>query len=164
VVAIGDKLKAQILEIDGTKVFLSLKRLIADPWASVASTYRVGQVISGAVSKINPFGAFVDIGNGLQGLAHISELADHKVDDPHKIVKVGEDREFRIIELAPEDHRIGLSIKALGEWSDPKKEEQKEESQKEEGVPVESPVVPSEYVPDAQSGDITTSVAPPLSE
>lgn len=164
VVSLGDKLKAQILEIDGTKVFLSLKRLSADPWASVASTYRVGQVITGTVSKINPFGAFIDIGNGLQGLAHISELADHKVEDPHKIVKVGEDREFRIIELAPEDHRIGLSIKALGEWSEQKKEEQKEESVKEDVAPVEAPRVPSEDVPVVQSLDSATLDSPPLSE
>jgi len=146
VAVIGDKFKAQILEIDGTKVFLSLKRLSADPWASVANTYHVGQVISGTVGKINPFGAFIDIGNGLQGLAHISELAGHKVEDPHKILKVGEDREFRIIELAPEEHRIGLSIKALGAWSAPQQEEQKEDTAKEkEGVSVEAGEAPIKH-------------------
>ena len=116
-VSIGDKVKAQILEITGTKVFLSIKRLTDDPWRKAAENYQVGQVIKGTVAKINNFGAFVDLEDGLQGLAHISEFADHRVTDPHRILKIGEDREFRIIDLNPNERRIGLSIKALKNWN-----------------------------------------------
>jgi ribosomal protein S1 len=112
---VGAKVKAEIIGIEGSKIFLSMKKLIQDPWKAVASKYKVGQKITGKVLKINPFGFFVELDPDIHGLAHISELASKPVTDPGEIAKVGEEKEFMIVSIEPEQHRLGLSLKALTE-------------------------------------------------
>ncbi|MBI2984040.1 MAG: S1 RNA-binding domain-containing protein [Candidatus Kerfeldbacteria bacterium] len=111
----GDRLKAMIIGIEGTKISLSLKRLKEDPWKKAVEKYQVGQVVTGKVLKLNPFGAFVELDAEIHGLAHISELSKKTVHSPAEVLKAGDSREFKIISIEPEAHRLGLSIKALEE-------------------------------------------------
>jgi len=119
VVKTGQSVKAQIIKIDGSKIFLSMKRLIDDPWTKVRDMWSVGQKVTGKVLKVNPFGLFVELSPDIHGLAHVSELSMKPVTDPHEIAKVGDVMDFQIVSIEPEEHRLGLSIKAL---SQPKKE------------------------------------------
>ena len=112
-VSVGQAVKAEIINIEGSKIFLSIKKLLDDPWKHVNERYTLGQVVKGKVLKINPFGLFVELDPDIHGLAHISELDDKPVTDPNKIAKEGDVVEFKILSIEPEKHRLGLSIKAL---------------------------------------------------
>jgi len=113
IIAVGDRVQAKIIGIDGSKISLSLKALINDPWKEAVKRYSIGQLVTGKVLKINPFGLFVELDQDIHGLAHISELSESHIHSPSEIAKVGESREFKIISIEPEHHRLGLSIKAL---------------------------------------------------
>jgi len=115
IVKVGDKIQAVIIGIDGTKISLSIKRLKDDPWKTAVERYTVGQIVKGKVLKINPFGAFVELDEEIHGLAHISELSTKQIHSANEIVKEGDTREFKIISIEPESHRLGLSVKALTE-------------------------------------------------
>lgn len=112
-VKVGDPIKATIIGIDGTKISLSLKRLSEDPWQKAVERYSVGQVVSGKVLKLNPFGAFVELDNEIHGLAHISELSSKSIRSAAEVLKEGDTRQFKIISIDPNQHRLGLSIKQL---------------------------------------------------
>ena len=114
IIKVGDQIKAKIISIDGTKVSLSTKQLQNDPWKEVVNKYRVGQVTGGKVLKINPFGAFVELDQAIHGLVHISELSEKKIAHPSEIIKEGEKYSFKILSIEPENHRLGLSLKAAG--------------------------------------------------
>ena len=128
----GDKVKAEIIDIDGSKVFLSMKKLVEDPWKRAGQKYKVGQVVVGKILKANPFGFFVELDPEIHGLAHISELSKKPVKDLTEIAKVGEEREFMIVSVEPEQHRLGLSIKAMTEPKSEKKDEEEEAEEKTE--------------------------------
>ncbi len=113
VVKVGNPVKAKIINIDGSKISLSFRRLLEDPWKNVAEKYKVGDIVEGKVIKVNPFGVFVELDAEIHALCHISELSDEPVQDANEIVKIGEMRKFRIISMEPREHRLGLSIKAL---------------------------------------------------
>lgn len=113
ILKVGDMTQAMIIGIDGTKISLSLKRLTDDPWKKAVERYSVGQVVQGKVLKLNPFGAFVELDTDIHGLAHISELSKKAVHSPAEVLKEGETRTFKIISIEPDNHRLGLSIKAL---------------------------------------------------
>lgn len=132
ILKVGDKVKAEIIGIEGSKIFLSMKKLVDDPWKKVGDKYQVGQKVQGKVIKINPFGFFVELDPEIHGLAHISELASKPVSNPSEVAKVGETREFMIVSIEPEQHRLGLSLKALEE-KPKKKTEDKAEDKAEEG-------------------------------
>lgn len=117
-VKLGDHVNAKIIQIDGTKISLSIKRLLDDPWKHAVERYRVGQAVKGKVLKINPFGAFVELDPEIHGLAHISELADKMVRDPNDVVSVGKTYTFKILTIDPEHHRLGLSLKAMKAGAD----------------------------------------------
>jgi len=129
-IKVGDKVKAQIIGVDGSKISLSIKKLQQDPWKEAAKRYRVGDIVKGKVLKINPFGLFVELVDEIHGLAHVSELSETPIEDANQVAKPGDEMEFRIISLEPEQHRLGLSIKALKEM--PKKAEEKTEEPKAE--------------------------------
>lgn len=135
VVKMGQQVEAEIINVDGTKIFLSMKKLKDDPWTNVEQKYKVGDTVKGKVLKVNPFGLFVELDPEIHGLAHISELAEKQVTNPEEIAKAGETREFKIISIEPKNHRLGLSIKAL--TAKPKKEKSEEvkseKAEKEEG-------------------------------
>lgn len=118
-VKVGDDISAAIIGIDGTKISLSLKRLKDDPWKTAVEKYSVGQVVKGKVLKLNPFGAFVELDTEIHGLAHISELSRKTIRNASEVLKEGETRDFKIISIEPNSHRLGLSIKAFEEDSAP---------------------------------------------
>lgn len=128
IVKVGDKVKAQIIGIDKSKISLSIRRLHNDPWKEAISRYNVGQVVQGKVLKLNPFGGFIELDTDIHGLAHISELSWKKISAPSEVLKVGETYDFKILSIEPDDHRLGLSLKATQE---PPKGEKKDEGEKE---------------------------------
>lgn len=105
---VGDKLKAEIIALEDSKIFLSAKKLKKNPWEGVDKKYHVGQVVEGEVLKVNPFGLFVKLSEDIHGLAHVSQLGlqrGGKIDDKFK---VNETYNFEITSLVPEEHRLGL--------------------------------------------------------
>ncbi|MEA3226511.1 MAG: S1 RNA-binding domain-containing protein, partial [Planctomycetota bacterium] len=122
ILKVDETVKAEIIGIEGSKIFLSMKKLIDDPWQSVGERYRVGQKVIGTVLKVNPFGFFVELDPEIHGLAHISELSHKPVDDPHELAKAGDEVEFMIVSIEPEQHRLGLSLKALEDKPEPEEE------------------------------------------
>ena len=108
---VGDEVKAEIIGIEGSKIFLSMKKLTEDPWVNVTKRYKVGDWVEGKVVKINPFGFFIELDQDIQGLAHISELSDKPIEDPSKIAKIGDTLKFRVVSIEPAEHRLGLSLK-----------------------------------------------------
>lgn len=110
---VGDKIKVQVIGIDGDKISLSMKRLVKDPWLDLIKTYEIGQEVTGEVTQIMPFGVFVRVDGKIDGLVHISELSFDHVNDPGDIVKVGDKLKLKIIDIGPESHRFGLSLKAM---------------------------------------------------
>jgi len=121
VIQVGDKVKVKIISIDGSKVSLSIKVMKEDPWKKAVQKYKIGQQVKGKVLKINPFGVFVELDKDIHGLAHISELSEGRISDPSEIVKIGDTLKFKILSVEPENHRLGLSIRALKEKEQEKK-------------------------------------------
>ena len=102
---------------DKQRIALGLKQLREDPWArAVPENYIPGQIVEGTVTKITNFGVFVELEPELEGLLHVSELADHKVEDPHSEVKIGDKLQVKILRVDPGERKIGLS-KKRAEWS-----------------------------------------------
>lgn len=115
VLKVGDRVRAEIINIEGSKIFLSMKKLVDDPWLRVGEKYKVGQWVKGRVLKINPFGLFVELDPDIHGLAHISELSDKPVKDVNEVARTGDEFEFRIVSIDPINHRLGLSLKKAKE-------------------------------------------------
>ena len=112
----AQKLTCKVLSVnkERRRIALGLKQLTEDPWATeIPERFEAGQLITGNITKITNFGVFVSLGEGLEGLLHISELADHKVDKPEEIVKVGEEIEVKILRVDPDERKIGLSRKRV---------------------------------------------------
>lgn len=112
---VGQTVQAEIIGIEGSKIFLSMKKLIEDPWKDVEKKYKVGEVVEGKILKVNPFGFFVELDPDIHGLAHISEISANPAEDLSKFGKANETRKFKIVSIEPNEHRLGLSIKALEE-------------------------------------------------
>ncbi|HUP69729.1 MAG TPA: 30S ribosomal protein S1 [Acidimicrobiales bacterium] len=117
VVAVGDEILVQVLDVDLDKerISLSLKATQQDPWQEFANAHRVGELVYGRVTKLVPFGAFVQVGEGIEGLVHISEMAAHHVDLPEQVVTPGEELWVKIIDIDLQRRRISLSIKQAAE-------------------------------------------------
>ncbi len=117
VVAIGDTVRIKVLDIDRDRqrISLGLKQTQEDPWQRVISAHRPGDVLEGAVTKVVAFGAFVEILPGVEGLVHISELADHHVESPSEVVEPGTTLNVKILEIDEERRRLSLSIKQVAE-------------------------------------------------
>jgi small subunit ribosomal protein S1 len=110
----GEEVETVVLEIDSAsqRISLGLKQAQNDPWAGIVDRYPVGQKVSGIVTKISSFGAFVEIEEGIDGLVHISQISDEHVENIKDVLKVGDEIEARVVKVDPVEHRIGLSIKA----------------------------------------------------
>lgn len=116
----GQQVQCKVLSVDQDRrrIALGLKQLEDDPWAKdIPSKYQPGQIVKGKVTKITNFGVFVGLEDGLEGLLHISELADHKVENPEEVVKAGEEIEVKILRVDTEERKIGLSRKRV-EWGE----------------------------------------------
>lgn len=103
---VGDKVKAQIIEIDGDRVSLSTRALKENPWTKVEDKYRADQIVKGTVTKFNPFGAFVKLDKNIQGLAHISEFGTEK--KMEETLEIGKEYEFKIISIKASEYRMAL--------------------------------------------------------
>ncbi|MFV0316879.1 MAG: 30S ribosomal protein S1 [Microthrixaceae bacterium] len=117
VVAVGDEVDVEVLEVDHDRerISLSLKATQQDPWQEFASNHQVGELVYGRVTKLVPFGAFIQVGDGIEGLVHISEMSAHHVDLPEQVVTPGEELWVKIIDLDLDRRRISLSIKQAAE-------------------------------------------------
>ncbi|KAA0217501.1 MAG: 30S ribosomal protein S1 [Leptolyngbya sp. PLA3] len=116
----GDHVRCVVLEVeqDKQRVSLGVKQLTEDPWLhAIPDAYKPGMVVRGKVTKITNFGVFVELEDDLEGLLHISELADHKVENPQDVVKSGEEIDVKILRVDTSDRKIGLSLKRA-QWGD----------------------------------------------
>jgi len=103
---VGDKIQAQIIEIEGDRVSLSTRALKENPWAKVEEKYQAGQTVKGIITKFNPFGAFVKLDENIQGLAHISEFGTEK--KMEEVLEIGKEYEFKILSIKPSEYRMAL--------------------------------------------------------
>ena len=117
VVEVGQEVTVEVLDVDmdRERVSLSLKSTQEDPWQQFARTHQIGQVVPGRVTKLVPFGAFVRVEEGIEGLVHISELADRHVEIPEQVVQVGDEIFVKIIDIDLDRRRISLSLKQANE-------------------------------------------------
>ena len=117
VVSAGDRIDVQVLEVDldRERISLSLKATQQDPWQEFAASHRVGELVYGRITKLVPFGSFVQVGDGIEGLVHISEMSAHHVELPEQVVTPGEELWVKIIDLDLQRRRISLSIKQAAE-------------------------------------------------
>jgi len=117
VLEIGQTVQVKVLDIDRERqrISLGLKQTQTDPWQQVLESYQEGDVVRGSVTKVVTFGAFVEILPGVEGLVHISELAQHHVENPREIVSQGDEVNVRILEVDAERRRLSLSLKRVEE-------------------------------------------------
>jgi small subunit ribosomal protein S1 len=115
ILSIGDKVTVKVLDIDRDRqrISLGLKQTQEDPWQRVVDTYNIGDELEGTVTKVVTFGAFVEILDGVEGLVHISELAQHHVENPREIIQPGDNVRVKILEIDSERRRLSLSIKRV---------------------------------------------------
>lgn len=135
---LGDEVEVQIIGLEGDKISLSMKRLTDDPWLEAAKKYKIGTVIEGEVSRVTPFGAFVKLSDDINGLIHVSEITGEENGNAEDSLQVGDKIKAKVITIEPEEHRVGLSIKALSEEGEEKpkkkaaKKDDEDESEEEE--------------------------------
>ena len=132
VVKKNDEIECVVTAVDkkSRRIALGLKQLSEDPWETrIPDKYRPGQIVTGKVTKITNFGVFVSLEDDLEGLLHISELADHKVEDPQEVVNVGEDIEVMVLRVDSEDRKIGLSRKRAEAGKEQAQEAEQEEQE-----------------------------------
>ena len=113
----GDEVEAVVLHIDTTdgdkpKISLGIKQLIGDPWDRIPFDFPVGKIVNAKVQKVLDFGAFVELEKGIEGLVHVSEISDERVEDPREVLKPGQDVKVEIITIDTAERKIGLSMKA----------------------------------------------------
>jgi small subunit ribosomal protein S1 len=110
----GDDIEAEVLEIDkaNQRISLSLKHLSDDPWKSIEERYKIGDLVSGKVSKVASFGAFIQLADEIDGLVHISQISNDRVEKVKEVLKIGQEVSARVIKVDKTERRIGLSIKA----------------------------------------------------
>ncbi|MCL4489750.1 MAG: 30S ribosomal protein S1 [Chloroflexi bacterium] len=114
---VGDKVDVKVLSVDRERqrVALSLKRMQAEPWSTVEERYQVGQLVTGTITKLASFGAFARLEDNIEGLIHISELSDRRIQHPKEVVKEGDSLTLRVIRIDPARRRLGLSLKRVAE-------------------------------------------------
>ena len=174
VVSVGDEIEVEVLDVDLDKerISLSLKATQSDPWQEFADSHSVGQLVYGRITKLVPFGAFVQVGDGIEGLVHISEMAVHHVDLPEQVVTPGEELWVKIIDIDLQRRRISLSIKQAaegGEVSEEYREAFGEHAYDEEGNDIGFDYAEGEFTPETEAQaawadfaeEVGTHVVPP---
>ncbi len=142
----GQEIKCRVLSVDESRrrIALGLKQLDNDPWdGDIPDKYQPGQLVKGTVTKITNFGVFIGLEDGLEGLLHISELAEHKVEDPEEVVKVGQELEVKVLRVDTDERKIGLSLKRV-DWGEEQERAAAEAEAAEAGG----------SVPNADGGDL----------
>ena len=130
---VGDMVRAQIIQLDHSKIYLSMKRLVEDPWKLVKDKYKIGETVKGKILKIEPFGLMIGLDKDIHGLAHISELSDEPIANIHNNFKIGQEADFTVVSLEPTEHRLGLRVAGV-KGKVKKAEKAKHEDKKEEKV------------------------------
>ena len=122
----GDEVDAIVLDIDKAKqrISLGMKQLATDPWANIDSFFKIGDVVKGNVTKVTTFGAFVELKDDIDGLVHISQISEERIDKVKDVLKAGQEVTARVIKIDKSDRRIGLSIKAANYSNEQLKAEQ----------------------------------------
>jgi small subunit ribosomal protein S1 len=158
VLTVGQEVEVKVLDIDRDRqrVSLGLKQTQEDPWKSLVDSHNVGDIMTGAVTKLVSFGAFVQISEGIEGLVHISELASHHVEKPEEVVSVGDDIEVKVIEIDSDRRRLSLSIKRLHEEAGEETDEEESAAETAEEVVEEE----AETFVDADSLSLSDDVFP----
>ncbi|MGH2819842.1 MAG: 30S ribosomal protein S1, partial [Actinomycetota bacterium] len=148
VLSIGETVRVKVLDIDRDRqrISLGLKQTQEDPWQRVLNEYKPNDILEGKVTKVVAFGAFIEIVPGVEGLVHISELAEHHVETPGEVVQPGQEVWVRILEIDEERRRISLSVKR---------------AQANDNLPLRD-LIPPELQPDAQATAATESEVPDL--
>ncbi len=143
----GDEVECVVLEVDPTqqRISLGLKQAQTDPWSGIQSRFRIGQMVKGKISKVASFGAFVELAEGIDGLVHISQISDERVQKVRDVLQPGQEVEARVIKIDSVDRKIGLSIKAAQ-------------------VPEESFVVSEEMLQGLRPGEDLVDIASALDE
>jgi small subunit ribosomal protein S1 len=115
VLEVGQEVKVKVINVDRDKkrIGLSVRALQSDPWKSRVEKYSVGQLVEGVITRLTKFGAFARLEGNIEGLIHISEIAEHRIEHPKDVLKEGEVRSLRVIRIDPEQHRIGLSLRKV---------------------------------------------------
>ncbi len=142
VVKVGDQVQVQVLSIDRERerIALSLKRLQPEPWTTVEERYKIGQLVTGTITKLASFGAFARLEDNIEGLIHISELADRRIQHPKEVVKEGDTLQLRVIRVDATRRRLGLSLKrASEEYADAPLEIEPSEEEWPDSVGEETP-------------------------
>ena len=146
VVKVGDEVEVEVLDVDlqRERISLGLKQTTEDPWVKLVESYPVGTIVDGKVTKIVPFGAFIELGQSIEGLVHISEMAMRHIDTPAQVVKAGDEVKVKITDIDFERHRVALSIRALLE------EQKAAEDEAASQAPAEEVVYSTEAAEEAQ--------------
>jgi small subunit ribosomal protein S1 len=115
VLEVGQEVKVKVINIDREKkrIGLSMRALADDPWKSRVEKFTVGQLVEGVITRLTKFGAFARLEGDIEGLIHISEIADHRIEHPKEVLKEGEVRTLRIVRIDTDQHRIGLSLRKV---------------------------------------------------
>lgn len=161
---VGQEVKVKVINIDREKrrIGLSLRALQDDPWASRVEKFSVGQLVEGVITRLTKFGAFARLEGDIEGLIHISEISDHRIEHPREALKEGDVKTLRIIRIEPGQHRIGLSLRKVDSAAfadkDFKMLAEQFHSESEEGVqeaPQEEPKTEANPAPpeESQGGD-----------
>jgi small subunit ribosomal protein S1 len=111
-VKVGDTAKAKIIAIDKDRLSLSLKQMSEDPWLSEVKAFKSGDVVEGKVTRITPFGAFVQLSPSVEALVHVSEMSDDETVDPEKLFQLNEKKQFKVLDVDTENRKIALSLKS----------------------------------------------------
>ena len=131
VLKVGQKVNAQIIDINKSKIYLSVKRLVDDPWKSVKEKYKVGETLNGEIHKIENFGLMVKLDEDIHGLAHISELSARDAAELRERFTIGQKSDFEVISIEPSEHRLGLKLLGDKKTKEVVKEEKAEEPKEE---------------------------------
>jgi small subunit ribosomal protein S1 len=115
VLEVGQEVKVKVINVDKDKkrIGLSVRALQSDPWRSRVEKYSVGQLVEGVITRLTKFGAFARLEGDIEGLIHISEIAEHRIEHPKEVLKEGEVKSLRVIRIDPDQHRIGLSLRKV---------------------------------------------------
>lgn len=144
----GDTVQVQVLGIDRNKnrIALSMKRLAPEPWTTIEERYAVGQLVEGTITKLASFGAFARVDDGIEGLIHVSELSDKRINHPKEVVKEGEAYQLRVIKIDSAKRRLGLSLKRVNDedLSDYTQTDAEEWEEQVEGEQAETDAVETE--------------------
>ena len=162
VVQVGQEVEVEVLDVDleRERVSLSLKATQEDPWKEFERKYQAGEIIEGQVTKLVPFGAFVRVAPGIEGLVHISELSEQHVDSPESVLSVGDQVRVKVIEVDVPRRRISLSMRQVG-GAMPAVTEREIEAEEEEILPEGAPAAPeAATVTQETAGEVATEPSP----